>query len=93
MRTYADPTKSIPLIVAEAEGRLSPEQIQFELAAQKDLIMPVSRRVAEFDIQQWKQLRAILINARALDESVDLGVAVNYDILREVYRKPITFGN
>jgi ABC-type nitrate/sulfonate/bicarbonate transport system substrate-binding protein len=90
--TYADTAKSIPLIVAAGKD-LTPEQVQFELAAQRDFVMPLSRRVAEFDDQQWKQLRAILTSARLMDGSVDLSRAVNYDILKEAYRKPISFGN
>jgi NitT/TauT family transport system substrate-binding protein len=90
--TYADTAESTALIVAAGKG-LTPEQVQFELAAQRDFVVPLSRRVAEFDDQQWKQLRAILTSARLMDGSVDLGRAINYDILKEAYRKPISFGN
>ncbi|MDO8879111.1 MAG: ABC transporter substrate-binding protein [Pseudolabrys sp.] len=90
--TYADTAKSVPLIVAAGKN-LTPEQVQFELAAQRDFVMPLGRRVAEFDEQQWKQLRAILTSARLMDGSVDLKRAINYDILKEAYRKPISFGN
>lgn len=90
--TYSDTATSVPLIVAAGKG-LTSEQVRFELAAQRDFVMPLSRRVAEFDEQQWKQLRAILTNARMMDGSVDLGRAINYDILKEAYRKPISFGN
>jgi NitT/TauT family transport system substrate-binding protein len=89
---YADTARSIPLIVAAGKG-LTPEQVQLELAAQRDFVMPLSRRIAEYDEQQWKQLRAILTSARLMDGSVDLARAVNYDILKEAYRKPISFGN
>lgn len=89
---YADTAKSIPLIVSAGKA-LTPEHVQFELAAQRDFVMPLSRRVAEYDEQQWKQLRAILTSARLMDGSLDLARAVNYDILKEAYRKPISFGN
>ena len=89
---YADTPKSIPLIVAAGKG-LTSEQVEFELASQRDFAIPISRRVGEFDEQQWKQLRAILTNARLMDGSVDLSRAVNYDILKEAYRRPISFGN
>lgn len=89
---YADTAKSNPLIVS-AGIALTPEQVQFELAAQRDFVMPLSRRVTEFDEQQWKQLRAILTSARLMDGSVDLASAVNYEILKEAYRKPISLGN
>lgn len=90
--TYADMAKSIPFVAA-AEKSLTPEQVKFELGAQRDFVIPLGRRVAEFDEQQWKQLRAIVVSARVMDGSVDLGRAVNYDILKEAYRKPISFGN
>ncbi len=90
--TYADPAKAIPLIVSAGKN-LPSEQVQFELAAQRDFVMPLGRRVAEFDDRQWKQLRDILTSARLMDGSVDLSRAVNYDILKEAYRKPISFGN
>lgn len=90
--TYADTANSVPFIVAAGKG-LTTEQVQFELAAQRDFVMPLSRRVAEYDEHQWKQLRAILTSARLMDGSLDLAQAVNFDILKEVYRKPISFGN
>jgi NitT/TauT family transport system substrate-binding protein len=89
---YANAAKSVPLIV-DAAKNLTPEQVQFELAAQREFVMPLGRRIGEFDDQQWKQLRAILTKARVLDGPVDLSQATNYEILKEVYRKPITFGN
>lgn len=88
---YADPAKSIPLIVSATKG-LTPEQVQFEFMAQRDFVMPLGRRVTEFDEQQWKQLRAILASGRLMDGSVDLAQAINYEILKEAYRTPISFG-
>jgi ABC-type nitrate/sulfonate/bicarbonate transport system substrate-binding protein len=90
--TYADPVKTIPLIVAAGEN-MTPEQVEFELAAQREFVMPIGRRIGEFDEQQWKQLRDILTNSRVIDGSVDLKRAVDYHILKEVYRKPVSFGN
>lgn len=91
-KTYAEPAKSISLMVAAGKD-LTREQVEFELAAQRDFVMPIGRRVAEFDERQWKQLRGILTSARVTDSSLDLAGAVNYDILKEAYRKPISFGN
>lgn len=90
--TYVDQARATPLIVAAGKD-LIPEQVQFKLAAQRDFVMPLGRRIAEFDEQQWRQLRDILVNARVIDASVDLKRAVDYDILKEAYRKPISFGN
>lgn len=89
---YADTAASVPYIVAAGKD-LKPEQVQYELLAQRDFVMPLSRRVGEFDEQQWNQLRAILTGARLMDGSIDLKPAINYNILKEAYRRPITFGN
>jgi ABC-type nitrate/sulfonate/bicarbonate transport system substrate-binding protein len=91
--TYADTSKSVPLLVSTGDKNLTPEQVEFELAAQRNIVKPPGRRVTEFDDLQWKQLRLILSNARLIDGSANLSAAVDYDILKEAYRKPISFGN
>lgn len=92
-QTYADYFKSIPLFVTAGDNVLAPDQVQYELAAQRDFVLPLARRVAEFDSLQWKQLRTVLLNERLINDSLDLSRAVNYDFLKEAYRKPISFGN
>lgn len=91
--TYAETAKSIPLIVAAGGESVSPEQVKFELAAQRDFVKPLGRRVAEFDDRQWEQLLSILVGARLADDSLDLSRAINYAFLKEAYRKSISFGN
>lgn len=91
--TFADTSKSISLIVSASDNVLTPEQVQFELAAQRDFVRPPGRRVTEFDDLQWKQLRLILMSSRLIDGSVDMSRAINLDILKEAYRKSISFGN
>lgn len=91
--TYADYSKSVPLISAYDEKTLTPERVRFELSTQRDFVLPLGRRFTEFDDRQWKLLRAILINERLIDDSIDMSKAVTYDFLREAYRKPISFGN
>lgn len=91
--TYADASKSVPLVVSAGDNAIPPEQVQFELAAQRDFVRPPGRRVTEFDDLQWKQLRLILMSSRLIDGSVDMSRAFNLDILKEAYRKPISFGN
>ena len=90
---YADYSISVPLISAGNNDAMTPEQVRFELLAQRDFVRPPARRIAEFDDLQWRQLRTILINARLIDNSIDMAKAVNHDILKEAYRKPISFGN
>lgn len=91
--TYADPSKAVPIIVQATGNTMPPEQVKFELAAQRDFVMPLGRRIAEFDQAQWEQLRLILMGARLIDGSVDMSRAINYGLLKEAYRKPIFFGN
>jgi ABC-type nitrate/sulfonate/bicarbonate transport system substrate-binding protein len=90
--TYADYTKSVPLISAYDVKALPPDRVLFELKEQRDVVFPLGRRFTEFDDTQWKSLRDILINERMIDDTIDMSKAVNYDFLREAYRKPISFG-
>lgn len=91
-RVYADPNAAARIIAGKGGPSLSADQAAFELSAQRDFVLTVGRRVMEYDVQQWKQLVQLLINARQLDEYFDLARAVNYDILKDAYRKPISFG-
>jgi ABC-type nitrate/sulfonate/bicarbonate transport system substrate-binding protein len=91
-RAYADPDKAAALL-AKAGAAGSLDQLKFELLAQRDYVEPLGRRFAEYDSAQWKQLRDILMSERLVDDALDLSRAVNYDFLKEAYRKPITFGN
>lgn len=93
---YADYDKSVPLIAGAARdiGNMVPsDEVLYELKAQRSVVLPLGRRFAEFDDLQWKQLGVILSNERLVDDSVDLSKAVNYEFLKEAYRKPITFGH
>lgn len=90
--TYADYSKSVPLISAYDEKALTPERVRFALGEQRDFVFPLGRRFAEFDDRQWKLLRIILLNERLIDDSVDMSKAVTYEFLREAYRKSIQFG-
>lgn len=91
--TYADYSKSAPLISSFDEKTLTPERVSFELREQRDFVLPLGRRFTEFDDRQWKLLRNMLINERLIDDSIDMSKAVTYDFLREAYRKSISFGN
>jgi ABC-type nitrate/sulfonate/bicarbonate transport system substrate-binding protein len=93
--TYADYSKSVPLITAFDERTLTPDRVLFELKAQRDSVLPLGRRFTEYDDMQWKLLGDILINERLIHDadSIDLSKAVTYEFLREAYRKPISFGN
>lgn len=87
---YADGEKSIPLIAAASQGALDADEIRYKLAAQRDFVLPVDRRVLEFDELQWRQLIALLRNAKLIDDEMNMARAVNYDLLREAYRTSVT---
>lgn len=92
-KAYADVAEASRVVSRKAGPALPADEAAFELAAQRDFVITVGRRVMEFDELQWKQLTRILINARQLDEYFDLSRAVNYTILKDAHRKPIAFGN
>jgi ABC-type nitrate/sulfonate/bicarbonate transport system substrate-binding protein len=93
--TYADYSKSVPIISSFDEKTLTPDRVLFELKAQRNTVLPLGRRFGEYDEMQWKQLLKMMTNERLIrdPDSVDLSKAVNYEFLREAYRKPISFGN
>jgi len=82
---------SIYQVVASAVG-MPIDQVEFELKAQRNLVLPVERRIAEFDELQWKQLRIMLLQERLVREETDFSAAVDYSILKDVYRPPLSYG-
>jgi len=81
----------IAQVVASAAGVPS-DQVEFELKAQRNLVLPVERRIAEYDDLQWKQLRIMLLQERLVREETEFSAAVDYSILRDVYRPPLSYG-
>lgn len=89
---YADTSLSAPMIAAFDYERLTPDSVRFALERQRDSVRPISARYCEFDELHWRSLQEILLRQRLLDQPVDLSLAVNYQFLKEAYRKLITFG-
>jgi NitT/TauT family transport system substrate-binding protein len=89
---YAHPEGSIALVASWAPGLPSTDEVRFVFTQQRDLIRPLARRVAEFDLTQWRTLRQILAQQKLLTDPVDLAAAVTLEPLQDVYRKPITYG-
>jgi len=87
---YADVEKSVPLLVAAGGGKLDSDEVKFKLAIQREFVLPIGRRAVEFDDQQWRQLATLLRNARLIDGTTNMSEAVNYDLLKEAYRTPVT---
>jgi ABC-type nitrate/sulfonate/bicarbonate transport system substrate-binding protein len=90
-KVYGDSPASVPMIVSY-ETRLTPEYVRFALDRQGEYIRSVAVRYGEFTDDQWRSLQAMLLSDRRLDTTVDLRAAVNYEFLRDVYRRSLTLG-
>jgi ABC-type nitrate/sulfonate/bicarbonate transport system substrate-binding protein len=91
-QVYGDYAISVPMIVSFDETRLTPDYVRFALDSQGEHLRSLAVRYGEFTDNQWRSLQNILLSDRRLDSNVDLRAAVNYDFLREAYRKSLTFG-
>ena len=90
-RVYADYATSVPIIISFDEQRLTSDYVRFALDRQREYLRPIAARHGEFNDAQWRALQTTLTQ-RLRERTVDLAQAVNYDFLREAYRKPLTFG-
>jgi ABC-type nitrate/sulfonate/bicarbonate transport system substrate-binding protein len=90
--TYTNRTETIPMILDFGESRLTPQAIQFGLEQQLDFVRPPGMRFGEFDDIRWRTLRDILVRENIISPAVGLPQAITYEFLREVYRRPISFG-
>jgi ABC-type nitrate/sulfonate/bicarbonate transport system substrate-binding protein len=91
-RVYGDYSISVPMIVSFDETRLTPDYVRFALDRQGEHLRSLAVRYGEFTDNQWRSLQGVLLSARRLDTNIDLRAAVNYDFLRDAYRKSPTFG-
>ncbi|UQR65390.1 ABC transporter substrate-binding protein [Bradyrhizobium sp. C-145] len=85
--TYADYARSVPVLVGAGPTRLSSERLKFELQQQRPLVLPTGGRIGDYDESRWRTLRDILIFAKLGEEDVPLAQTVNYQFLRDVYRR------
>ncbi|MEY9107450.1 ABC-type nitrate/sulfonate/bicarbonate transport system substrate-binding protein [Bradyrhizobium yuanmingense] len=84
---YADYARSVPVLAVGGQARLSPERLKFELQQQRSLVLPTGGRIGDYDESRWRTLRDILLFAKLGQENVPLAQAVNYQFLRDVYRR------
>jgi ABC-type nitrate/sulfonate/bicarbonate transport system substrate-binding protein len=91
-KVYGDYSISVPMIVSFDESRLTPDYVRFALDSQGEHLRSLAVRYGEFTDNQWRSLQNIMVSDRLLDSNVDLRAAVNYDFLRDAYRKSLTFG-
>jgi NitT/TauT family transport system substrate-binding protein len=90
-KVYGDSPASVPMIVS-FETRLTPEYVRFALDRQSEYVRSLAVRYSEFTDDQWRSLQAMLLGDRRLDAPVDLRAAVNYEFLRDAYRKSFAVG-
>ena len=85
--TYADYARSVPVLAGTGPARLNPERLKFELQQQRPLVLPTGGRIGDYDESRWRTLRDILLFAKLGEEDVPLAQTVNYQFLRDVYRR------
>ncbi|MGR4930979.1 ABC transporter substrate-binding protein [Bradyrhizobium sp. CAR08] len=85
--TYADYARSVPVLVGIAPDRLNVDRLKFELEQQRSLVLPTGGRIADYDESRWRTLRDILIFAKLAEETVPLSQSINYQLLKDVYRR------
>lgn len=90
-KVYREAPTSVPMIVS-FETQLTTEYVRFALDRQSEYVRSLAVRYGEFTDDQWRSLQAMLLSDRRLDTTVDLRAAVNYEFLRDAYRKSLTFG-
>jgi ABC-type nitrate/sulfonate/bicarbonate transport system substrate-binding protein len=84
---YSDYGRSVPVLVSYDAEKLTPERVRFELEQQRDLVLPMGGRIADYDESRWKTLRDVLIFAKLGEDGMPLAQAVDYQFLRDVYRR------
>ncbi|MCK1625460.1 ABC transporter substrate-binding protein [Bradyrhizobium sp. 160] len=84
---YADYARSVPVLAGAGPIRLNSERLRFELQQQRPLVLPTGGRIGDYDESRWRTLRDILLFAKLGEEDVPLAQTVNYQFLRDVYRR------
>ncbi|OSI68985.1 nitrate ABC transporter substrate-binding protein [Bradyrhizobium canariense] len=84
---YGDYARSVPVLAGAGPARLNSERLRFELQQQRPLVLPTGGRIGDYDESRWRTLRDILLFAKLGEEDVPLAKTVNYQFLRDVYRR------
>lgn len=84
---YADYARSVPVLAGAGSAKLNSERLKFELQQQRPLVLPTGGRIGDYDESRWRTLRDILLFAKLGEEDVPLAQTVNYQFLRDVYRR------
>jgi len=89
---YSDYARSVPVLAGADPVRLNSARLRFELQQQRALVLPTGGRIADYDESRWRTLRDILIFAKLGEEEVPLAQTVDYQFLRDVYRRSPDLG-
>ncbi|MFC0242356.1 ABC transporter substrate-binding protein [Rhodopseudomonas telluris] len=84
---YADSARSVPLVVGSDPTHLQDGRVRYDLEQQRDLVLPTGGRIGDYDDSRWRTLRDVLIFAMLGDETVPLPQSVDYQLLRDAYRR------
>lgn len=84
---YGDYARSVPVLAGAGPVRLNSERLRFELQQQRPLVLPTGGRIGDYDDSRWRTLRDILLFAKLGEEDVPLAQTVNYQFLRDMYRR------
>ncbi|WP_245453848.1 ABC transporter substrate-binding protein [Bradyrhizobium sp. AC87j1] len=85
--TYADYARSVPVLAGAGPAKPNSERLKFELQQLRPLVLPTGGRIGDYDESRWRTLRDILLFAKLGEEDVPLAQTVNYQFLRDVYRR------
>ncbi|WP_256375303.1 ABC transporter substrate-binding protein [Bradyrhizobium sp. Ec3.3] len=89
---YSDYARSVPVLASVDPEKLKPDRLKFELQQQRNLVLPTGGRIADYDESRWRTLRDILKFAKLGEEEVPLAQSVNYQFVRDVYRRSPNLG-
>jgi putative hydroxymethylpyrimidine transport system substrate-binding protein len=84
--TYADIPRSSAIILDFTGSPGNKEEVAYLLDRQRRLLRRLDGRFGEMEISRWRGLQTLLLQQRLLPHAIDLGIAVNFDILKDANR-------
>ncbi|MGY3508907.1 ABC-type nitrate/sulfonate/bicarbonate transport system substrate-binding protein [Bradyrhizobium sp. USDA 3051] len=85
--SYSDYAQSVPVLASAGPASLNSERLKFDLQQQRPLVLPTGGRIGDYDESRWRTLRDILLFSKLGEEDVPLARTVNYQFLRDTYRR------
>ncbi|WP_283841889.1 ABC transporter substrate-binding protein [Bradyrhizobium jicamae] len=84
---YTDYKRTVPVIAKSIETPLAVPLLTRLLEEQRRFLRPFGTRFGELDPRPIRLLQEQLLQRRIIENTVDLTRAVNYDVVREAYRR------